>query len=78
MKNVLRNRAKFGAVVENYNGITTKLKTLPNGNSSGHATGDWGTTSFLNASYFPKTAVRAIQRVNNHSIGTVIKKLNRE
>ena len=37
-----------------------------------------GTTSFLNASYFPKTAVRAIQRVNNHSIGTVIKKLNRE
>ena len=42
MEYVLRDRAKFGAVVENYIGITTKLKTLPNGNSSDilQATGD--------------------------------------
>ena len=41
MKNALKDKVKLAVVVENYMGITTKLKTLPNGNSSGHATGDW-------------------------------------
>jgi RHS repeat-associated protein len=37
-----------------------------------------GATYMLNASYSLLPKIRAIQRVNNHSIGTVIKKLDKE
>ena len=42
MKNVLKDKVKLAVVVENYIGITTKLKTLPNVNDRDilHATGD--------------------------------------
>jgi hypothetical protein len=37
-----------------------------------------GTTYMLNASYFFNATIEAIQRVNNHLMETVIKKLEEE
>ena len=58
MENVLRNRAKFSAVVENYIGITTKLKTLPNPNRNKlRATG--GTSAPNTSIVHPNDAIQA-------------------